>query len=246
MAIRAVLFDLWGTLVVDDPAVSELRRVLRVESARTELLEMGHVYERSDIEAAFLAAGARHEALHEEHRDLSTQGRTVAYLQELDAGLCERLDDRGWDRLHTAVLTPALQHRPSVMPGAVETLAEVRRLGLATGLISNAGITPGFVLREILDAFGLLRLLDITVFSDEVEMCKPAPAIFAAALEELGVEAAEAAFVGDQPVLDVRGARDAGLWSVQIGPLERDGISPHARVTELAGVLPALRRLGLL
>jgi len=145
-----------------------------------------------------------------------------------------------------AVLTPALELPPTAIPGAKHALTEVKALGLAIGLVSNAGTTPGFVLREILDRLGMLGHFDATIFSDEVEVAKPAPAIFERALEEFGCSADEAAFVGDQPLLDVLGPRSAGIWSVQFGSLESDGIEPHARIRELSELLPALRLLGLI
>ena len=102
------------------------------------------------------------------------------------------------------------------------------------------------MLREILDRLGLLRFFDATIFSDEVEVAKPAPAIFERALEEFECAPDAAAFVGDQPVLDVLGPRSAGIWSVQFESVESDGIEPHARLSDLAELLPALRSLGLI
>jgi len=245
-ALRAVLFDLWGTLIVDDPDTSRQRDLMRRAATHELLADLGFAHDHDDIAAAFLAAGAEHERLHHADRDLSTRGRTLLYLQHVDPALLDSVDEDGWRRLDDVILTPALTHRPAIMPGAKEALAEVRALGIPTGLISNAGITPGFVLRQILDDFGLLRLLDITVFSDEVELCKPAPDIFAGALAELGVDAPDAAFVGDQPRLDVFGARQAGMWSVQIGDLSAEGMTPHARISSLAELVPALRSLRLI
>ena len=77
-------------------------------------------------------------------------------------------------------------------------------------------------------------------------MAKPAPAIFERALEEFGCMPDAAAFVGDQPVLDVLGPRSAGIWSVQFGSVEGDGIEPHARIEDFDDLLPALRSLSLI
>lgn len=244
--IRAVLFDLWGTLMFDDPDIGERRRLLRTRMAHEALTQLGFGYDPADIEAGFIAAGLEHARLHEQGRDLSARGRTVLYLTQVDPALPDRLGDDGWRRMDDAVLTQMVTHGPSLMPGAVEALKDVKALGLPAGLISNTGITPGFVLRPIMQRLGLLADIDVTVFSDEVEMAKPSPAIFEHALDELGLEPDEAAFVGDQPLLDVFGARRAGVWTVQIGDLERDGIEPHARIAALDELLPALRSLGLI
>jgi FMN phosphatase YigB (HAD superfamily) len=242
--LRAVLFDLWGTLIIDDPEASELRHRLRVRRAQDTLTALGFSFSVADIETGFAAAAVQHSLLHEQERDLSTRGRTVVYAQQLDETLLSQLDDDAWVLLDEAILTPALHHGPGEMPGARDALTAIKRRGLSTGLISNTGITPGTVLRRILDEMGMLELLDIAVFSDEVEVAKPAVSIFTAALEQLGVGAAEAAFVGDQPRLDVLGARRAGMWSVQIGEVVREGMpAPHAHISSMAELIPALDAL---
>src|SRR5438477_2763013 len=246
MRLRLMLFDLWGTLIVDDPEVAEQRRLLRVRRADETLAQLGFDYSEERIAAAFAEAADEHSRIHADALDISAHARTVLYVRHLDGALADQIDDEGWRALDDAVLTPALVLPPVALPGAGEALASVKKLGLPIALVSNAGITPGFVLHEILDRLGLLRYLDATIFSDEVEVAKPAPAIFERALEEFECAPDAAAFVGDQPVLDVLGPRSAGIWSVQFGSLEGDGIEPHARISDLTELLPALRSLGLI
>lgn len=244
--LRAVLFDLWGTLVADDPALAERRRAVRTRAARDMLASLGVAVDETAIDTAFASADDEHGRIHAEQRDLTARGRTMLYLRHLDGALPSRLDEAAWQALDRAILEPALVTPPAPVEGAAEALVATRALGARIGLVSNSGTTPGFVLRQILDSHGLLDEFDVTVFSDEQEVCKPAPAIFGRALDALGVRADESAFVGDQPVLDVLGAKNAGLWSVQLGELSEDGIEPDARIGSLDGLLPALRSLGLL
>lgn len=93
-------------------------------------------------------------------------------------------------------------------------LDSLRDRGLRLGLVSNA-FDPGWLLREDLDRMGLAERLDAAVFSSEVGKRKPHPAIFAAALEGLAVEAANALFVGDSRYADIRGAKEAGMATAQ-------------------------------
>ena len=246
MTLRLLLFDLWGTLIqIDGPEEGRIRGELRQRMVSDSLADLGLSYEQHHMAEAFECAGIELAAVHESGRDLTAEGRTVLYMRHLDPELGDKLDSGAWDRLHKAVLTPALSTRPPVVPGAAETLRDVKALGLSIGLISNAGITPGFVLREILAGHGLLDHFDDTTFSDEVEMSKPATAIFEMALDAFGVAPEDAVFVGDQPVLDVLGPQSAGLWAVQLGGLTADGIEPHARIATLDGLVPALRGLGI-
>ncbi len=245
LVIRAIYFDLWGTLIYDDPVIGEQRRIRRVDMAHAALADCGLMYDRADIEAGFIVAGMALEQIHAGEVDVSARARTALFLGHIDESLPDRLDDHAWRRLDAAILTPALEHRPVIMPHAEETLLALRAKGLPIGLVSNAGATPGVVLREILDDFGLLRHLDSTVFSDEVEISKPSPAIFEKALEAFDVAPYEAVFVGDEPVLDVFGSRRAGMWCVQIGDKPATQAEPHARIAALRELVPKLQELGL-
>ena len=93
-------------------------------------------------------------------------------------------------------------------------LDSLRRRGLKLGLVSNA-FDPGWLLHRDLDRMGLGERLDFAVFSSEVGVRKPHPAIFERALDALGVDPARALFVGDRLYEDVRGAAEAGMRTVQ-------------------------------
>ena len=97
--------------------------------------------------------------------------------------------------------------------GALPALAELRSRGLGLGLISNCS-------GEVCDLwedspFG--GLFDAVVLSADVGVCKPAPRIYELALEQLGVEPAEAVFVGDGANDELAGAERVGMRAVQIG-----------------------------
>jgi putative hydrolase of the HAD superfamily len=92
------------------------------------------------------------------------------------------------------------------MPGAIETLSELRARGLELAVISNWDVG----LAEHLDRIGVSRLFSAIVTSAEAGAAKPDPAIFGLALERLGVEPGRAVHVGDEPE-DERGALSAGM-----------------------------------
>lgn len=93
-------------------------------------------------------------------------------------------------------------------------LDSLRARGLKLGLVSNA-FDPPWILHRDLERMGLAERLDFAVFSSEVGRRKPDPAIFETALEALGVQAADAMFVGDRLYEDVRGAGELGMTTVQ-------------------------------
>lgn len=244
--IHAVLFDLWGTLITDTRERNDQRARLRIDRLTAALAQRGHRYERPTLEDAFQRFSEAHAELHRQEIDVSARGRVEMFVRALDPALEQRLDAEAWAALDQAFFAVTLDLPPVVVPGAGDTLKAARAAGLRTGLVSNAGITPGAVLRKILEQAGLAQELDAISFSDEVLAAKPSPQIFQRTLAALGVAPQLAVFVGDMPVLDVMGPRRAGMWTVQVGRQEMDGVQPHRRIESVAGLLPALVDLGLI
>jgi HAD superfamily hydrolase (TIGR01509 family) len=130
--------------------------------------------------------------------------------------------------------------------GAVETLSALRERGLRLAAVSNT-IQPGRCLTTNMGRWGLEHLFDVRVYSSDVGFAKPHPRIFRVALEQLGVPAVNAAYVGDRLVPDVAGPHGVGMKAILIEVDHRveshPTIVPDARVKELPellDVLPAL------
>lgn len=244
--IKAVIFDLWGTLAIDTAEASQSRSRIRLRLLKEALDAAGYSYAEERIADAFKAFAEAHAELHAREKDISSPERAVLFVERLDPSPAGRLSAEALGSVEEA-LAGAGRHAPPVLAeGALETLAEARRRGLGVGLISNIGYTTGCVLRDIFAQWGLAPYLDVLTFSDEAGEAKPAPGIFHRTLQALGVGAEEAAFLGDMPALDVVGPLRVGMWSVQIGDQHLDGADPHARISHLSELFPALESLGLL
>ena len=125
-------------------------------------------------------------------------------------------------------------------------LESLRAQGLKLGLVSNA-FDPGWLLHRDLEQMGLEERLDFSVFSSELGVRKPHPAIFRRALEALDVDPERVLFVGDRLYEDVRGAAELGMTTVQAlwyrADDHPDGAEPdHQAFTQL-DVLNVARRL---
>jgi putative hydrolase of the HAD superfamily len=106
----------------------------------------------------------------------------------------------------------------STFPGCAEAtsgipalLDSLRSLGLVMGIVTNGNIAGQ---NAKIDALALRPYMKAVLTSEEAGVEKPNPAIFHRALSLLGVEASEALFVGDDPLRDIEGARNAGLEAV--------------------------------
>lgn len=109
-------------------------------------------------------------------------------------------------------------------------------------------ITNGFVSAQSskLASSGLDALIEHRIYSEDVGVQKPHPAIFRAALDAASVEAAEALYVGDNFANDIAGAALAGIATVWYNPHDEDHpqeqpeIRPDAvvhSIAELAALL---------
>jgi len=102
------------------------------------------------------------------------------------------------------------------VPGARETIEELRRRGLRTGLITVCSED----VPQLWPETAFQGLFDTEVFSCSVGLRKPDPRIYRLALDELGLEPAEAVFVGDGANDELAGAERVGMTAVM---LERPG-----------------------
>ncbi len=116
------------------------------------------------------------------------------------------------------------------VPGSREVLTELRRRGLATGIVSNFDQRLGRILEEL----DLAGFFDVVMIPARARAAKPDERIFRVALAQLARRAGESVYVGDDPKRDIEGARAAGLRAVDAGSL--------ATLAELPDHLEALNR----
>src|SRR5262249_51308558 len=92
----------------------------------------------------------------------------------------------------------------------------LRRLeGTLVGVLTDG---MAAVQRRKLRALGLDRRVPCIVVSDDygLDCWKPSPVPYRAALEQLGVAAGQAVYVGDNPAKDFIGARALGIATVRV------------------------------
>jgi putative hydrolase of the HAD superfamily len=207
---RAVTFDCWHTLIYEGSW--EIAHGLRVEALAHAAASAGRELEPGEAGRAFDAAWGRHMELWAD--EVATGAREVAHwaLEKLD------LNPHGeqFEPLLRAFEEASHSGRVAAIDGARETLTRLDAAGVRSALICDTGLTPGRVVRQLLDRHGLLEPLNETIFSDEWSLPKPHPRVFEAALESLGVEASEAVHVGDLRRTDVAGARGVGMGTIRI------------------------------
>lgn len=232
--LAAVTFDCWGTLIFDRPATQDGRSSLEVRvEALARLTDTPIDRARELLTRAW---GHHHDAW-VDLRMYGAPGIATFCLEELG------IDDAN---LHAALVEEfekaSVAFGVETVPGAPEALEAVRGRGMRTALVCDTGFTPGRVVRSILDSKGLLELLDVHVFSDEVGVPKPHERMFRTALDSIGVGPGEAAHIGDLRRTDVAGARAAGMRTIRFAGVY-DDTSDHPEADVVIKQMSELPRL---
>jgi len=214
--IKAITFDLWDTVFIDDSdepkrkaagrptkAIERRQLVKQFVNKHKEISQeiVNAVYDSQDV--------AFRKVWHELHITWPVKERLEIVLKGLKVTLPEEeLNDLV--RLHEEM---ELEFRPDFVDGvhdAIKTLSENYKLGV----ISDAIFSPGKSLRKLLEGEGLLQYFSTFVFSDEAGCSKPHECVFNAAKKSFGVEFNEIVHIGDREHNDIFGPEKMGMKSI--------------------------------
>jgi putative hydrolase of the HAD superfamily len=203
--LRAVTFDYWGTLYQGD-----FVRPYRLALLGDVLRQAGQPRTPDELQAAYAHCWDVFDVIWKrEHRTM-----TIAHwLRELLTFLKEDIPADVQAGLYRPIQEALLERPPALVPGVAEVIPRLAAR-YRLGVISDVGLTPGRVLRELLRRDGLQACFSTMTFSDEAGATKPRPEVFERTLAALGVAPAEAAHVGDLPETDLAGARGVGMKAV--------------------------------
>jgi len=151
----------------------------------------------------FAAAGVAVPAT-EIHRRIGMSGERL--MEELCGEARDDVKDR-WRQEYDSMRADL-----RALPGSQDLLRELARRGVAVGLATSSPAEDIEAIRKVLD---LDDVLAFVTSADDVDEAKPSPDIFAAALEQAGVDASDAIVVGDT-VWDVEAAARCGLACVGV------------------------------
>ena len=246
MSVRAITVDFWGTILLDPPSSDNRYKARRLRDFENILAGAGMRVSGAALDRAYEASAVHLSRIWAKHRDVAVTEHVRVIIGGVDSRLPGRLPADVLAALVDAYARPALLVPPAVDEGALKALSALREAGYTLALVSNTMRTPGTTLRKLLERFGLVRCFAHMVFSDEVGIRKPDPAIFLGALRAVGGDPSTAIHVGDDGLLDVGGARAAGMRVIQITnvPLKAlGGRRPDAAIPSLAALPDAVAKL---
>ncbi len=101
------------------------------------------------------------------------------------------------------------------VPGARETLAELKQQGILLGIITDTMYPVEWKMRR-LEKAGVAEFIDIVACSTDLGVHKPDPAIYLYAIQQAHLTPEETAFVGHLGI-ELQGAQGAGMTTIAIG-----------------------------
>ena len=182
--IKAVIFDLDGTLVDSEEVIVELFQRLFLEAGLTPPSPEAILKIKARGSAYIIAS------LLPEH----LKG---------DAELERRLRER------CAIISKSLLNKIKPTEGARETLEWLRKNNVKIGLVTNRGQSTN----ELLELIGFGRYFDVVITAYHSKNLKPHPEPILTALEKLGVDKSDAIYIGDSEV-DYAAGEAVGIKTV--------------------------------
>lgn len=197
MQIKAVTFDVGGTLIEPWPSVGH---VYAEVAARHGV----HSFSPEQLNARFKAAWRARQNFGHSRDEWSQLVEDVFR----SADPCPPGKDF-FPELYEAFARPEAWH---IFDDVIPALDALTTRGFKLAVISNWDER----LRGLLKSLKLNHYFEVLVISCEIGVPKPSPAIFQHATLKLGLPAHEILHVGDSWEMDVEGARAAGFQALQI------------------------------
>ncbi|MCH8230009.1 MAG: HAD-IA family hydrolase [Chloroflexi bacterium] len=223
--IRAVFFDLYGTLAGFDPPREEIQ-------ARAAA-KFGFEVTKKGIDAGYRVADEfmTRQNARKPLRTLSGNEQWAFFSrfeQLVLQGAGHEVDLAAAGQMWAEVRKQ--EYRIRLFPDVIDGLDRLRTHRLTVSVISNMNITG----EQLCDDMGLIGHVDFATTSGETGYEKPDTRIFEAALARAGVKADQAVHVGDQLESDIRGAENSGMHPVLMDRYHNhQNYEQHPRATDM-------------
>lgn len=202
--IKAVIFDLWGTLV-ENGTYSPLKQTYALLRINMPFGPFVHRFEELFMTKTF---SSQEEGFKEVCTDFQVQQRKEIIDQLIGV----------WNKNKLLA---------TLYPDTEETLRLLKNKGVKIGLLSNTPMDSG---RFIIKKFDLEKYFDVVHLSCETGLVKQHPQSFQAMLIALGIKENEALMIGDSFETDINGAEEAGIKAILIDRKDRREFDPKIKM----------------
>jgi len=234
--IKAVIFDMGGTLLDYDPIPWEEMKKIRSGKIRDFLAAKGYSFTLDDIEKKMLDGYYEMNSIHAERTLVE-----VNLAECVKTGLRALGVSEDYSLWIIKLMHRSLKDNLIIFEDSLNTLKQLSAR-YTLGLISNTTI-PGVYFAEDLDEIGMSNYFKHMLFTADLGMRKPHSSVFERMLELLGVAAEKSLYVGDSFKNDVYGPSLLGMKTAWINPggkpvpAEYPGVRPDFVIKSIGGLL---------
>lgn len=196
MKKKAVIFDLWNTLVFK-----------KGKNLTTAIAEYYSLHYDSVYEWIRLSSLAKDKTDKYYYIKMICQANAIKFKEQ--------------DKVFFDYLFDNYYKECDWMDGAKEILASLKNRGYKIGILSNSSE----ISYNVIENFKLKDFVDDIVLSCEVGYLKPDPRIFQKSLENLNLTEDDAVMVGDKITTDVLGAKTIGMDIIYFNKSEKENNS---------------------
>ncbi len=129
------------------------------------------------------------------------------------------------------------------MPQAEHVLKQLKAQGYQLAVVSNGGHDTRL---NTIRGLGIEAYFDEIISSGLVGFSKPQPEIFQITAERLGVQPDCCLYIGDHPVNDVQGAKNAGMHALWMQGFHPDADEIQHKIRQLPEIFTHLHMLNQL
>ena len=227
MPIQAVIFDLDNTLTHRDLSTQAYSQYLMDyyanELCDVQVAQIYNIVRSIDNDGYPIKEMLTHKSI----------GASVAYAlqQELNWRNLPSLDELSefWFSQFGNCAVP--------MPHLIEVLKQLKSQNYKLAVISNGGHETRM---NILQGLGVVDFFDVIISSGAFGLSKPKPEIFRHTAAELKLEPSQCLYVGDHPINDIQGAKNAGMHALWIAGFHPEVEKIEHQIDNLKGLFEHL------
>jgi putative hydrolase of the HAD superfamily len=220
--IKAVLFDLDGTLLNRDESVK-----LFINRQYDRLSSLLNYIAKDKYVTRFI--------------ELDSRGyvwKDRVYQQLVDEF---KITEITWEELLQDYISE-FKNNCVPFPNLIKMLKELKNSDLLLGMITNG---KGQFQMDNIKALGIEEYFEVILVSEWEGMKKPDPQLFIKALEQLHVLPHESVFMGDHPENDVKGAKNIGMKGIWKRDFQWSNVDADYIVDNLAEVPRVIANLSI-
>ncbi len=226
--IKAVIFDLWGTLVKDESIDESSKFLNKLNKIYLSIKSINSVYNylyklskkpSTELNIALLGRinfiSKFFKIIMSEYQESLKRQEQI----ELDK-VFDRIFNSLNIKLNNSQLTEVLgeyykswSNMTKLYDDVLPTIVYIYNKGIKLAVISNT-LFEGKLHDSDLKRLGIFKYFDFTIYSSDAGIRKPDPGIFKIALEKLKVKSNKAIFVGDRLYDDIKGAKSVGIKAI--------------------------------